>query len=254
MSELRNDIRKIDERLTIVTRGITDEAKKLCFKCVVVLLDDANSRIGCAVFITPNTAITCYHNVEGFTTTPVRAMTEAGDVIKFSVLPASESDIALDIAGLRAVEDSREEKAYLPLSSAIPTHGESVSVLGFQIGIEEDLEESFHFTIGLVKSSIAKWKTNHLLLFAATFRGDSGAAVVLVDGALIAMNVAGVNEAKERLVRAEVGIDDEDTLLARLKNVEDSIDSLTSGLAQGSVCVRATAFAHYAEQSSSSGA
>lgn len=226
-------------------RALPEEIEARCVGSVVLLLDKRGGvGVGCAIFLSATTAVTCHHNVAGFEGRDIHGVLDDGTRLVLRVQQAEDDEKALDICALVVHgPDPRTEKLFVELSESVPRRGESAVVLSFQIGIHEDLDDSFAVSVGFVVSSVVKVSKHHLLLHSATFRGDSGAAVVLSDGKLVAMNIAGVNAAKERLREREDAEEDE-AVKARLVAVEQSVDSLVADLAQGSVAVRAAAFKH----------
>jgi S1-C subfamily serine protease len=208
-------------------------------------MDDNNVGVGCAIFISPTVAVTCFHNVEGHQGEVIPGMLEDGTRVNFKVREPSTDDKALDIVSLEVHgEDARPVKHFLPLSMTALFRGQPAVVLSFQVAIQEELENSFSLGVGFVTSTVFKASKHHVLLQTATFRGDSGAAVVLADGKLIAMNVAGINAARERLKHWE-DVEEDEGVKLRLTDVKASVDSLVGDLAQGSLAVRSSAFAHF---------
>ncbi len=121
-------------------------------------------------------------------------------------------------------------------------------MLSFQAAVQAELDASFAIAISFVKAAVSKTSKQHMLLQTATFRGDSGAAIVLADGKLVGMSIAGINAAKERircLVEVETTEAGNSNAELRLLAIEKSVDSLVGNLAQGSMAVLAGAFVHY---------
>lgn len=235
---------KVKEAIAEAKRPITEAMETVCAASVVSLLDEHDSGIGCAIFISNTVAVTCHHNIQGYETQPIHGLMEDGSRVSFRVRPSTDEDVAMDVAALDIDTDGRTSRHYLVLSSSPLRRGLEVAVLSFQSKIQEDLEDSFGVSVGFVKASVYKASSRHVLLQAPTFRGDSGAAVVLQDGKLVAMNVAGVNAAKERLQQLDL-IASGTKLQRRLEAVEKSVDSLVGDLAQGSIAVLASTFAHF---------
>jgi hypothetical protein len=97
--------------------------------------------------------------------------------------------------------------------------------------------------MGVMAGLVSKTSANHVLLQSTTFSGDSGAAVMVYNGKMFAMNVEGVNEAKERIKHEAVVASDED-LKERMDAVEKSVDSLVANTSSGSLGVRARCLQH----------
>ena len=77
---------------------------------------------------------------------------------------------------------------------------------------------------------------HHLFYSCPTFRGDSGAALLLKDGQLVGLHTEVVNSLRER--------SDRERVVDGLSEVEESLDAVVSGgLGQGCVAVLASVFA-----------
>jgi hypothetical protein len=252
---VRADVVGVREEVKSGRLIVSNDAQLMCSSCVVMLTDGedetTSQKIGCAVFISPTTAITAFHVVDDDETnthlTEVFGITETRERIKFEVIHTTAEDAALDIVALRTKSDARPDKPYMKIVARDPQRAEPVGVICYQIGVHEDLagfSESFKLNIGVMQAYITKVSVNHIFMQTATFAGDSGAGVVLHDGQLVAMHLEGVNEARERIGRKKVIGSSKPGMMTALNNVCDSVDSLTKGLSQGSVAVRASVFQH----------
>jgi hypothetical protein len=96
----------------------------------------------------------------------------------------------------------------------------------------EDLKENhFSLSLGLMKATITKVSKNHIVYQLVTYAGDSGAAVAINGGHVVAIHVDGVNEAKER-IRHKIDVED------RLEAAEASIDALISDVTVAQGCIK----------------
>lgn len=139
-----------------------------------------------------------------------------------------------DYAILEAGTDQPHILACTQLSH--PLRGSNLVLASFRIGIAE-YAPLFSQRLGFasVMSITVSPHDHHLFYSCPTFRGDSGAALLLKDGQLVGLHTEVVNSLRERLDRERV--------VDRLSEVE-SLDAVVSGgLGQGCVAVLASVFA-----------
>jgi V8-like Glu-specific endopeptidase len=77
---------------------------------------------------------------------------------------------------------------------------------------------------------------HHLLYTSNTWPGDSGGALVMYNGELVALHLAGVNALKEQLERKR-------GLQERISAVEESLESAARSMANGCIALLAHVFA-----------
>lgn len=92
--------------------------------------------------------------------------------------------------------------------------------------------------MGVMVGQVSATSAHHVLLQQPTFSGGSGAAVMLLDDKLVAMNVEGVNEARERFKHDAVSASDVG-LRERMDAVKKSVASLVANTRAGSLGVLA---------------
>lgn len=167
-----------------------------------------------------------------------------GARVTFRQRAPTDEDTALDTAVLDVETDSRVQKQFLELDVSPLKRGMDLAVVGFQSKRRAD---SLRISVGMVRASVLKSSARHLLMPESTFQGAQGAAVVLLDDKLVAMNMAGINLAKDRLkapFKAPGTINETTPLQHRTSVLRHSVDSLVGDLAQGSLAVLASTFAH----------
>ena len=222
-------------------RALEDGTFATVSSCVVALSDERGGtpRAGCAVFATStDIALTCFHCIkEG--ATEIFGVTPSGQRIDFTV---GNHDEGLDYAVLHVTKDERpqNQRTFLELSNDSVAVSEELLVIGFQLGIMEELGTHFRLSAGLAKAWVMKASEHHFLLQTTTFKGDSGAAVVLSDGRLVGIVAEGINEAAERVQQLEATTTD-DATQQRLAQAEESIDYLVSACGTGSLALKVSA-------------
>eukprot|EP01113_Clastostelium_recurvatum_P048588 TRINITY_DN888_c0_g1_i1.p1 TRINITY_DN888_c0_g1~~TRINITY_DN888_c0_g1_i1.p1 ORF type:complete len:315 (-),score=10.85 TRINITY_DN888_c0_g1_i1:119-1030(-) len=117
---------------------------------------------------------------------------------------------------------------YLQGHSLPPAKGSFCALAAFQIPLTQQLGDvdPNHF-LGLSSCHIMKVHHRHVIFSCEAFAGDSGAALLLVDGEVYAMHLETVNQAREAIRQGS----DAETM----DSVLDSLDSLTRGLSSGQV-------------------
>jgi len=69
-----------------------------------------------------------------------------------------------------------------------------------------------------------------LIYSGSTWEGDSGSAVLLLDGVVVGVHVMGVNQIRDRISRKA-------SMEERLNEVEQSVDSITKCTSSGALAV-----------------
>lgn len=244
---------KIDEKVAAARRCISVEAEERCSLSACALVNGKTAkakRIGVAFAISKTRAVTAHHVVAPFLASGqpfLYGFTERDERVKFRILPPADADAALDVCALAIEEDGRKKASFLELTTTIPDRGFRVAVVAFQLALQEHIADTFPFKLGIMEGTVVKASTNHVLLQSATFSGDSGAAMMLFDGKMFAMNVEGVNAAKERLQHKSMTVS-KPTLKARVEAVEESVDSLVADTQAGSIGVLAKCVRHVLDE------
>ena len=75
-----------------------------------------------------------------------------------------------------------------------------VFLAAYQIGIQERLDEyEMGVPLGITSGTIVRRGNRHVVHSCASFKGDSGGAIVISNGKVIGLHMAAVNETKELL-------------------------------------------------------
>ena len=107
-----------------------------------------------------------------------------------------------------------------------------VFLAAYQIGIQERLDEyEMGVTLGITSGTIVRRGNRHVVHSCASFKGDSGGAIVISNGKVIGLHIAAVNEAKELL----------DVTSVDFGSVADSINQLCDAQSSGSVALLVSA-------------
>ena len=107
-----------------------------------------------------------------------------------------------------------------------------VFLAAYQIGIQERLDEyEMGVTLGITSGTIVRRGNRHVVHSCASFKGDSGGAIVISNGKLIGLHMAAVNETKELL----------DVTSVDFGSVADSINQLCDAQSSGSVALLVSA-------------
>lgn len=151
-------------------------------------------------------------------------------------MTVSARDTEMDYAILQSSTDH----AYLPVYDDPPEQlvGADLVLAGYRIGIEE-YAPMLSRRLGFTKADTITISNhnNHLFFRCTTFAGDSGAALILMDGCLVGIHQEAVNALRERLQHAKLVKD-------RLSEVELSIDAVVNGgIAQGCCALLSSVFA-----------
>lgn len=240
---------KIDEKVAAARRCISPEAEERCSLSACALVNGKTAKakqIGVAFAISETRAVTAHHVVAPFIASGkffLYGFTERDERVKFRILPPADADTALDVCALSIEEDGRKKRSFVELTTTIPGRGSRVAVVGFQLALQEHIADTFPLKLGIMEGTVSKASSNHVLLQTVTFSGDSGAAMMLFDGKMFAMNVEGVNAAKERLQHKSMTVS-KPSLKARVTAVEGSVDSLVADTQAGSIGVLAKCVCH----------
>lgn len=208
---------------------LTDDTRALLVNCVFPLsLESGNTflPVGVLFFVSPVCAVTARHNV---------ASKSLRDTVYYK-RPQDRKHAQLTLCfanehtDLAILQSERPVGSWLPLLDtrlSPPLSGTNFLLAAYQVGIAEELAAEFKLSFGLMQASVTKTSKNHMIFQSTTFAGDSGAALTLMNGNVIGLHVEGVNEARERMTQKK----DFD----RLNEVEQSIDALVKGTAQGCI-------------------
>lgn len=135
------------------------------------------------------------------------------------------------------------EHAFLPVhrGNATSLVSSKVALCGFQIGLDEELQElhGFDDTLGVLDAAVVRVSNlqHHLVLSSGTWSVDSGAAVVLHNGDLLGIHLAGVNAIREELERREIIPEQPLTAL------EESLAAAAQSVSSGCIALHARVFA-----------
>ena len=104
-----------------------------------------------------------------------------------------------------------------------------VFLAAYQIGIQDQLDHdySINVSLGIATGAVVRRSGRHMVHSCPSFKGDSGGAIVIGNGKVIALHVAAVSEAKQLADLAEVD----------LGSVADSINQLCDSQYSGSVAL-----------------
>lgn len=196
---------------------------------------DAGSYVGVAVFVGGSRAITVDHNL--------------GDAAVGSSLhlynPSERKGLQVRVAARSAEFDY----AVLEYGGTYPHHlqlytgspgdlrGLRLALCAFQLGIQEEVPE-FAISMGVMSAAGVKLskREHHLIYTSETWPGDSGAALVMRDGQLVGLHVAGVNALCE-------SFDRKCDLEERLSVVEESLEQAARSVATGCIALLSHTFA-----------
>lgn len=183
--------------------------------------------LGACFFVSPTHAVTCAHLISRQRVgREVFAKNDSNESLKLRV---SEKNVESDYAILGIVGTSRREM-YLSLADtrANPVKMTDVCyVASYNLALRES-DPRFDLRRKITTGSVVCTTANHIWYSNPMFGGDSGAAVAIRDGTVIAMHQEMANEYAERIRRAK------DTN-ARLTAVEESVDRLIQGSSYGYV-------------------
>jgi len=226
-------------------RNILGDGVLSTLKASVFLLTDNNLQNGQPIGVGfcvggKNKAITAHHNlpagykvgshVKGFFGPPY-----FGNSLDMSITYTSTK---LDLVVLEITHSTFAYQS-LQLYPSAPEERSECVLAAFHLSLVEQLHPDVTTThsLVLIRGSLIKVHTYHLVYECPAFSGDSGGgALIFSDGAVIGMHTETVNQALERLGRAS-------SLTNRLDDVEHSLDSMIKGLSSGCVGVQAALFA-----------
>ena len=107
-----------------------------------------------------------------------------------------------------------------------------VFLAAHQIGIQDQLDDcDMKLSLGITTGAIVQRSGRHMLHSCASFKGDSGGAIVISNGKVIGIHIAAVNEAKEML----------DLTAVDFGSVAESINQLCDAQSSGSVALLVSA-------------
>ncbi len=156
------------------------------------------SSVGVGMFVTESKAVTAAHNLspdqrEGSPVSVV--LPEAEEELLLKVLVRDDD---LDVAVLKYAGQHEHLDVYKgPISTLV---GQRLCLCTFILGIEEELDE-FSRSVAVLAAYVNKESKhgNHFVYQCSTWPGDSGAALVMRNGELVGVHVAGVNSLKEKV-------------------------------------------------------
>ena len=117
-----------------------------------------------------------------------------------------------------------------------------LALVSFQYAIQGELEADpnsmFDASVGVFTAMPAKLsaRETHALYQSTTWAGDSGAALLMLDGQLAGIHLAVVNDLKSRMEQAA-------SLDERVADLESSVNSMISGASAGCLALLSNAFA-----------
>jgi hypothetical protein len=193
----------------------------------VFLLYENGVPIGTCFFVSPKILLTANHNLE-IGQSEIECLIDG----KQSTLKVLYRDLNYDFAVLLS---SIPHQHHLTISKDSVLPGSKAVFVSYNVGINEDLDASFNGSFSVTSAIIVKKSPHHVVYQGFGFAGDSGSALTLIDGKVIAIHLEGINQAKERL-RGKNDFDN------RLNAVEESVDGLTKNLAQGSIGLLLSSF------------
>jgi hypothetical protein len=239
----RAQLHALQRDLTASQASIVDpETVDLLQKSVFALSDRQKPfhPIGVGFFVSGQFAVTAAHAIgtgDSALTSVWCKLSGSESVFELSVAACSGPD--RDIALLKSAV-LRQEKKWLELSQCPPSVGGNVVLAGFQIGIHEEIKDTFNLRLGVNATNIISCSAHHLLYSTTSFEGDSGSALALRNGKVVGIHQETVNQHKRRTSI--------DTPEDRLKAVEDSVDSLIRSASEGQIGLQAVAIRTFLEQ------
>lgn len=222
-------VQKLDDLEVILPNRYVENVEKSSVK----ILNDSSNGVGVGFYISQNKVISCAHNFPSLTNFSV---TEAQGKI-FWCENFNRELISLEVIGLSSEADydlivflaSTESMFFLEVETPSSSMTR-LAITSFGIGISKALDNVSIFSENhlVVPAMMLKVSDHHIVYSSNLFSGDSGGAVVCSsNGSVIAMHQETVNEAIEK--KSEV---------VTLDDLNDSINSLLSGLSQGFVGLR----------------
>jgi len=184
-------------------------------------------------------AVTACHNlpskckvgscVKGFFGPP-----HAGETLEMRV---KHMDTKLDFAVLEIMHATFSYQS-LPVYTSVPEEGYECVLAAYQVSLVTQLQPDIttRHSLGIIRASLTRVHTRHIVYECPSFAGDSGGALVFSDGAVVGMHIETVNQAAERLGHST-------SIGARLDDVERSVDSMIRNLSSGCIGVKAATFA-----------
>ncbi len=197
---------------------------------------DVGKYVGVGVFVSSHRAVTADHNLPQ--SAPVGSTLDAYIPEQHTQLQVQviERNAELDFAVLGCEGSPRD---HLQLYTGEPDNlcGEQLALCSFQLGIHEELPEC-STSMGIMRADGVKLsrRKNHLIYTSQTWPGDSGAALVMYDGQLVGLHLAGVNALREKFERMHVEHEE------RLSAVEDSLELAAQSVATGCIALLSHTF------------
>ncbi len=202
---------------------------------------DSNSKgySAVGVFVTESKAVIAAHNLDTDNVVGSTVRVVLPEVKTELVLRVHVRDDGLDIAVLEF--DGEHEHLDLYTGQLSTLIGQRLAMCSYMLGVEEELEE-FSRTMAVSAAYVNKESRhgNHIVYQSNSWPGDSGAAVVLRDGQLLGVHVAGVNALREKFEKMH-------SIAERLNAVEESLEAAARSTASGCVAVTVKAFVKHLE-------
>lgn len=219
-----------------------------CVKESVFLLmeeEESTTGVGVGVFFARNFAVTADHNLRKFPDDQPGTSVYVECNGKPITLSVCERDEKLDYALLKFDGTHTYLEPYTGSPSTLMSR--QVALCAFQIGITEYLTEFQTNDVGVMPASIVKVSRqgHHLVLKSDTWPGDSGGAVVLHNGCLVGIHLAGVNALREKIKHEAL---DEATWRAE---VASSLESAANSVATGCIALYVGAFTPFTSDKAS---
>jgi hypothetical protein len=144
-----------------------------------------------------------------------------------------------DFCILERVKGYSAHHAHLPVYNGRVKElvGREMVLASFRIGIEEDAS-SGRSQLGFTKARVVTLSEHnrHIFYSCPTFAGDSGAALLLMEGQLVGIHQESVNPLRERLDRKRL-------IEGKIEAAENSVDVVIQrGISQGCVGLLAHTF------------
>lgn len=201
--------------------------------------ETSNLAVGVGVFFASDLAVTADHNLEelfkGKESMPYKYVHAECQGQKI-VLSVQDRFSKMDYALLKFEGTHSYLEVYTKPPDTLLTR--RVALCAFQIGISDHLHEFDPNDLGIMPASVVKVSkhAHHLVIQSDTWPGDSGAALVLHDGCLIGIHLAGVNSLREKFDQSKVDSD-------RLSELEASLADAAQSVATGCVALYCAVFA-----------
>ncbi|OWY99413.1 Crinkler (CRN) [Phytophthora megakarya] len=208
-----------------------EKVTKAAFVIVEEIKDDKGvgmgvfNGVGIGVFFTATLAVTCDHN-----------LTEQNTVGSSVSLALKDEMVDVVVVARNAELDFAILKSSKPRSFIAPWNGRTddlelrsdLVLASFRLGINE-YQELYKGKLGFAPAAciVISSHGRHIMFSCPTYAGDSGAALIVIDGCLVGIHQVTINVLREVIGRKKLIKD-------RLNDVEESLDNMArSRLVQG---------------------